>query len=140
VRYLNKAFSIDRRNPDYVLALGQACLDSEDPTLINNAYKTTRYISRRVPSPELRLIFGQAALEVGRPDECLSAMQKSIDVLNKLSYPITLEAKAKYYYLESLALYNLGKTSEADSAKESAVRLDPRVVEKVKIKMVDSTS
>ena len=136
IRYLNKAFSFDRKNPECILALAQACLDSENPTLINNAYKTTRYISRRVPSPELRLIFAQAALEIGRTDECLVAADKAIAVFDRLKYPLTPETKAKGYYLSSLALSRLGRKSEAESALKKAQTEYPEIVDKVKIKFV----
>jgi tetratricopeptide (TPR) repeat protein len=138
VRYLDKAFSLDRVNPDYVEALAQACVDSEDDKLIENAYKSTRYISLRVPSPTLRIICAQAALEMGRPDQCIEFVSKAINVFDKLSqaYAIRPKLKAKAYYLKSIALSTIGKTIESEAAQKEALHYDPAVVSHVRIKIV----
>jgi Tfp pilus assembly protein PilF len=136
VGYLNKAFSFDKKNPDYALALGEACLESQDPTLIRNAYRTLRPMSHRIPSAHLRLLFGQAALEVGRPDECLATMDQTISMLASSKQPLKPEVEGACRYIRSIALKQLGKISESEMAKEEALRFDPKVATRVNIKIV----
>jgi tetratricopeptide (TPR) repeat protein len=136
VGYLNKAFSCDKKNPDYALALGEACLDSRDPTLVRNAYRTLRPMSHRIPSPQLRLLFGLAALEVGRPDECLTAMDQTISMFSTAREPLKSEFKGECHYLRSVALNQLGRSSESEEAKEAALKLDPKVSTRVDITVV----
>jgi tetratricopeptide (TPR) repeat protein len=131
LRYLDAAYKTDKLNPEYVVPLARACFATNIPVLIENAYKSTKVLTRYVPNTAVSLCFAQAALQVGRPNECQMEMEKIL----RFSKPgeVSKEDLAKVYYLKGKAFKEMGQTKQGDDLIKTALETDPKVADKLKI-------
>jgi tetratricopeptide (TPR) repeat protein len=134
LHYLQRGYTKDPNNADYLEPLNQAFVESGDARLIKKAYRPSGIAAKMFPSVQHSLIFAQAALELGNAPECIEEIQKMSKESKK--YTLGPKEKAKAIYLYSLAIKELGGTREAEIMKKQALSFDPNVESEMMVTIV----
>jgi tetratricopeptide (TPR) repeat protein len=128
LNFLNTGFKMDQSNVDYLEPIADASLGVGSLQFARNAYGAASTAMRIAPTDNLRRIFAQAALELGRYKES----EDMIDSLLKQQ-----PDNPQYLYIKSCIEKELGNAELAESLKKRALQKDPKIVERMQIKILE---
>src|SRR5262249_8579943 len=135
--YLEVAYSQDK-SFKYMEPMDRACLETGTAKFVRAAYKSSGLISKIRPSVGISLIYAQAPLELGYPDECSAEMSRVLS--NPKQFILNPSDRAKVLYLLSQAESALGKTEHAKDLEKQAFKSDPKAPEELRIMMIQQDS
>jgi len=128
LRCLDKGFSRDRTNPDYIEPLTEAALGVGTASTISTAYNIAKMGLRIRPSPNLHLLLARAAFAMGRIPE---SVQWTNTVLQEQPN------NAKAMYLHSFQLLLMRQSKEAQQLRACALQLEPDLKSKMPVLFVN---
>jgi len=131
--FLEVAYEQDK-SFKYMEPMDRACLETGTAKFVRAAYHSSQLLSQIRPSVSISLIFAQAALELGHPDQCANEMAKVLK--DPKRYVLSPADKAKVLYLYSQAESALGRTEHAKELEKQAFKSDAKAPEELRIMMV----
>jgi tetratricopeptide (TPR) repeat protein len=127
LRYLDKGFSHDRANPDYIEPLVEAALGVGTPTTVSTAYNIAQMGLKVKQSPKLYLLMARAAFAMTKFGE---SMRWTDSVLQ------TDPNNAQAVYLRSFQLFVSNRPDEALKWRARAFKLEPDIRTKMPVIVV----
>lgn len=128
LRYLDRGFTHDRTNPDYIEPLVEAALGVGTASTINTAYHIAQMGLKIKQSPHLHLLMARAAFAMAQLRE---SMQWTDTILKE--EPNNPQA----IFLRSFQLFVLNQPEEAKAWRAKALKLDPDLKTKMRVVAVN---
>lgn len=126
LNFLNTGYKMDQSNVSYLEPIAEAGLATGVDSLVGSAYGASSAALQVAPTQKVKIIYAKAALMIGR----FSESESMLDTLVKEQ-----PNNAEFLYLKSLAEKEQGKTKDAEALSKKALSLDPKIKDKVKIKI-----
>jgi tetratricopeptide (TPR) repeat protein len=118
------------KDPDYMRALAEAGLNSGVARWMEQGLLAALQYTKLSPGRDSRIFLTKCLLGMNEPLQALEAIEPIVKLAN--------DKDAEADYLKALALEGIKHSEQAQEEKELALKLDPKIAEKVVIKKLKS--